>query len=447
MYVGESVDEEWKSNSAEIFELIGSVLKEVTLLEKELDQKMEETSIDLTSVKDFIHNSSTPTTVEEGNFRSTPKIDFTDISGAGSTNSVKDYKVRSKFLDYQEGKPFFSEYNSRNAVLDFQIRKVRNIEVDKLNHAFKDKFQQFEGWKFIEEDNLNQFPSYFTNFIRLYIVTHPSQIAYICDVLSNDEHTRLIFDQGREFDEFFFMNKYTNDFVYKLILKLGYGVELLFVDSNAFLVVKDGDSCNGRKLFVKMLQRGGITIYKYGRRLFDPGKDLDLLRSGNSVCKLTLEPWYYFDLLFEHSNVFLFVKSGDCRDASKLFNERQQQGSILWTVLNCLILHTIIAHEMLNQRLGADISFLTQMGQVQKGFVAATPNSSHKQPNCTSMTVGGLFHMCATSGKCFCDCLVLARTLFDRGKLFELPREKVTVVMFPGYVTKCCSMLLFSGRW
>ncbi|KAI3932681.1 hypothetical protein MKW98_012652 [Papaver atlanticum] len=291
----------------------------------------------------------------------------------------------------------------------------------------KVEFQQFERWKFFDENTINQFYSYFTKFIRLYFITHPSQIAYICDVLSSDEHTRLIFDRGREFEESVLMNKYTNDFVYKLILKLGYGVELLFANSNAFLVVKDGDNCNGRKLFMKLLQRGGITIYRYGRRLFDPGKELDLPRSGNYVCTLTLEPGYCFDLLFKHSDVFLFVKSGDCRDASKLFNEKQQQGSILWTVLK--ILHItmgiehIIAQEMLDQGLGGDISFLTQMGQVQKGFVAATSNTSKNRLNCTSMSVGGLFHMWATGGKCLYDSLVLARTIFDRGKLLESIRR------------------------
>ncbi|KAI3907278.1 hypothetical protein MKW92_016538, partial [Papaver armeniacum] len=92
MYVDESVDEEWKSNSARSFELIGSVLKEVEVLEKEPDQKMEETSVDSISEKEFIHNSPTPTTAEEGNCQSTPKIDFTDIEGVSSTNSVKEYK-------------------------------------------------------------------------------------------------------------------------------------------------------------------------------------------------------------------------------------------------------------------------------------------------------------------------------------------------------------------
>ncbi|KAI3961145.1 hypothetical protein MKX01_035731 [Papaver californicum] len=78
IYVSESVDENWKSNSAESFESIGYVLKEVTLVEKEIDQKLGETPIDSILGKDFIRNSSIPTTTEEGNCRSTPKIDFSD---------------------------------------------------------------------------------------------------------------------------------------------------------------------------------------------------------------------------------------------------------------------------------------------------------------------------------------------------------------------------------
>ncbi|XP_026457689.1 uncharacterized protein LOC113358357 isoform X2 [Papaver somniferum] len=139
MYVGESVDEEWKSNSAESFELIGSLLKKVTLMEKEISQKLEETPIDSIAVNVFASKPSNPLATEEGNYRSSfkPQFSITDRDQDGSSNrnceksvplheNVSSHKAESifsfrdgcqvnpLFLDYQEGKLFDSRINSVN---------------------------------------------------------------------------------------------------------------------------------------------------------------------------------------------------------------------------------------------------------------------------------------------------------------------------------------------
>ncbi|RZC60698.1 hypothetical protein C5167_022454 [Papaver somniferum] len=110
-----------------------------------IDVELELTSTESKSVSDFIHHSSTPATIEEGNCRSTPRIDFIDFVGVGATNSVKDYKVRDldddgntvdghkdnfMFLHYQEGKPFNSE---DNFVVGSQSNRVASNEVNDFN--------------------------------------------------------------------------------------------------------------------------------------------------------------------------------------------------------------------------------------------------------------------------------------------------------------------------
>ncbi|KAI3849941.1 hypothetical protein MKW98_026855 [Papaver atlanticum] len=105
-----------------------------------IDVELELNSAESKSVSDLNHHSSTPATTEEGNSRSTPKIDFTDIDGVGSTNSVKEYKVRSKFLDYQEGKPFNSDNLSYDDDVGFQVRRIVNDEVKDFS-----SLNQFSG--------------------------------------------------------------------------------------------------------------------------------------------------------------------------------------------------------------------------------------------------------------------------------------------------------------
>ncbi|KAI3849315.1 hypothetical protein MKW92_002901, partial [Papaver armeniacum] len=116
IHLSRSVNGNWESNSSEIFdesfELIGSVLKKVTLIEKEIDEKLEGAPIDSDSEGNLVHNS-----LDEGNYSSQPKSDFSIVNGAGVTY-VQDYKshavnlvspysnlqgnVETQFLDYQE---------------------------------------------------------------------------------------------------------------------------------------------------------------------------------------------------------------------------------------------------------------------------------------------------------------------------------------------------------
>ncbi|KAI3906736.1 hypothetical protein MKW98_005089, partial [Papaver atlanticum] len=76
-----------------------------------------------------------------------------------------------------------------------------------------------------------------------------------------------------------------------------------------------------------MSKRGGITGYSYGRRLFDRGKDFDVLRSGYFIYDLILEFVYCSELLFEYLCAFLLGINGDNRNASMLGGEVTQLGN------------------------------------------------------------------------------------------------------------------------
>ncbi|KAI3927640.1 hypothetical protein MKW92_001287, partial [Papaver armeniacum] len=64
-WMSESVDQNEKFKSAENFELVGSVLKKSTLIEKVIDEKLEEAPIDSSSEMNFFQKSSTPGATDE----------------------------------------------------------------------------------------------------------------------------------------------------------------------------------------------------------------------------------------------------------------------------------------------------------------------------------------------------------------------------------------------
>ncbi|RZC73871.1 hypothetical protein C5167_049354 [Papaver somniferum] len=101
---------------------------------------------DVSSMVKGSHLSPTPDVVEASPAAEIRKYERNDSQVANLVLVQYDLeeKMETCFIDHQEGKPYFSESNSRNAVLDFQVRKITNIEVDIFNYAFKDKFQQNE---------------------------------------------------------------------------------------------------------------------------------------------------------------------------------------------------------------------------------------------------------------------------------------------------------------
>ncbi|KAI3942094.1 hypothetical protein MKW92_033123, partial [Papaver armeniacum] len=88
IYLSQSVDEHWESNYWKSFESIGSVLKEVTLVEKAISEKLEETSINSISVNDFTSKPSTPLATDKVNYHFSFKTYFSIIDRAedGSSN-------------------------------------------------------------------------------------------------------------------------------------------------------------------------------------------------------------------------------------------------------------------------------------------------------------------------------------------------------------------------
>lgn len=84
-------------------------------------------------------------------------------------------------------------------------------------------------------------------------------------------------------------SSYYVESVYDFFLRHGYQFDSMFKNSTECIIVRDNDSCYGKKLFVKMSQRGGITRYSCGRRLFYRGKEFYILRSGEYLyCRLVI---------------------------------------------------------------------------------------------------------------------------------------------------------------
>ncbi|XP_026448741.1 uncharacterized protein LOC113349033 isoform X5 [Papaver somniferum] len=118
--------------------------------------------------------------------------------------------------------------------------------------------------------------------------------------------------------------------------------------------------------------------------------------------------------------MFLHYQEGYCGDTRILLDTMLPQSIFLWTEF-MLARETKywVAQNIFDQSLVGNISFTVHMEEVQECFVTSTSNSSQNLLNCISVKVGGLCYTSARSGKYFCDSPVLARTLFDRGKLFE----------------------------
>ncbi|KAI3885259.1 hypothetical protein MKW98_002651 [Papaver atlanticum] len=318
----------------------------------------EVTSAESKSVSSFDHSSNPPPTTE-GKGRYETKTRVCIIDGVGTLGAVQVYHRNSMFLDYQEGKPFFSEYMSHNAVLNFQVRKVTNIEVDILNHALKDKFQQFEGWKFIEEDNLNQFSSYFIKFFRLYFVTHPSQITYVCDISSSVKYARLLFDRGKEIESVERCFSYDENilklcitsclvninwsilipmddhgFVYELVYEHGYWSDLMSSEKSACILTKGVITSTGSMLFDKMPENKSWSLC-FGRA------DFLLQLKMNKVnecpcCSLSVD-----GKVFDCGRLLELIRS---QDACELFHEILQQVNV-----HCIFEYTASHEGLLDQ--------------------------------------------------------------------------------------------------
>ncbi|XP_026412152.1 uncharacterized protein LOC113307895 [Papaver somniferum] len=244
IHLSPSVDENWESNSWESFELIGSLLKKVTLIEKEIDEKLEGDQIDSSSEGDVVHNSS-----DEGNYSSKPKSDFSIVNGDAVTyvqdynshavNLVSPYselegKIETKFSDYQNGKPFNP---GANFVVGFQINSVESHEVNNFN-------------------SFNQHNNIIENSSELNV------LKKLCSVECLDcclDSARILFDRGKKFEVLSSGNS-----VYELIMEFGYCVELLFGYSNVFLFVENGDSQDACELFYEMLQQANVLCTSSG---------------------------------------------------------------------------------------------------------------------------------------------------------------------------------------
>ncbi|XP_026453152.1 uncharacterized protein LOC113353894 isoform X2 [Papaver somniferum] len=94
------------------------IFDESKMIEDEIVFKSKSTSLD-----------SCDLSLVEGNFQSTPIIDFISVDGSSDVNEVQEHKTSTVFLDYQEGKPFNLGNESCDSDVGFQVRKVINGEV------------------------------------------------------------------------------------------------------------------------------------------------------------------------------------------------------------------------------------------------------------------------------------------------------------------------------
>ncbi|XP_026381831.1 uncharacterized protein LOC113276445 [Papaver somniferum] len=120
----------------------------------------------------------------------------------------------------------------------------------------------------------------------------------------------------------------------------------------------------------------------------------------NSVHNLILQSGYGLKLLFAKLNISFFVEDGDSGDTRKLFVIISKQGVFQWAES---VLQTSretengLPHELFEQFLARNVSFPTQMEEVQKGLIASISNAIQHLLNCTSKNVYELFHKVASS--------------------------------------------------
>ncbi|KAI3910847.1 hypothetical protein MKW98_022534 [Papaver atlanticum] len=214
----------------------------------------------------------------EGNCKSTTKTQISHMYEAGFEVEVQKYNGDSTFLACQEGKPFISTHDFLNIFVESQeteVRVHRQSNYNTLNMLPSD-------WKFITDDDLNQFTSYIFKILKVFSIGQKSRITSLTVVSPSYEYVRMLFYCGKELEViiwygygvinydrlyldafccvtilnwFILMHNYKANVDYKLIIDLGYELKLFFANLNWSLNVKEGDSGNTRRLLDKMLQQ------------------------------------------------------------------------------------------------------------------------------------------------------------------------------------------------
>lgn len=104
-----------------------------------------------------------------------------------------------------------------------------------------------------------------------------------------------------------------------------------FTDSMIFMFAKPGKKFLwGTVCFKWTICVSSHSYLNLTSNVFDRGKEIDVLRSGNYVYELIFQGGYPLDSLFQHSNVSQIVKIGETRAAFQLFNKISRQVSVYW---------------------------------------------------------------------------------------------------------------------
>ncbi|KAI3963503.1 hypothetical protein MKW98_022925 [Papaver atlanticum] len=180
------------------------------------------------------------------------------------------------------------------------------------------------------------------------------------------------------------MHKFNAHF-YKKILDLEYGLELLFANLNVSLI----DMVPSNSVMGSLNYGGGLySCQDFAGWVFDRGRfyrdtltscmlvfkisKLRVAYNENSLYELTLAYGNCSELLWEYSNVFVFVKNGDSHDARKLSDKMLPQVIFPWTDEVLLVTRENKlenTRELFEQLLVRDFRLPTHMEEDWKEFI------------------------------------------------------------------------------
>lgn len=241
--------------SVEVVEVIETMKVED---EMDIEELVEEDSVD-SEFTDLSRNSSTPLEEED--------IDSLDLELIPQF-----FFAETEDADSLTGLSLLFEEVENPEIMEFS--KLNPVRPDKMNDGKTESSKDL-----ITHLKLN---------CKIYLYLHL-------------EFTRSIFDRGKLFARSVLIDDTKRKFVYELGLRDGYRFNWSFMDSIANVLVKNGDTAGGGKLFVKMLQwdimcfkNKGVgshqmasekflcPCFNFTGGVFDRRRDIELM--GRSLC-------------------------------------------------------------------------------------------------------------------------------------------------------------------
>ncbi|XP_026391486.1 uncharacterized protein LOC113287042 [Papaver somniferum] len=285
-----------------------------------------------------------------------------------------------------------------------------------LNQNSNDAFRQFEGWKFITDNNLHQILSYFINFIRLYSFPHLNQITSFGNDASTANYTRTIFDRERKLEGCNIRNKYNDDLVSKLNFVYGNCSKLLSVNSSESLYAILPDFDYGRMLFDLGTKLLVSEMYSYfARRNFEfcHGILASCLvislekYDEKSFYEIILQHGYQLDSIFMNSVVFVCDEGGDSCYGRNMFAKMSDRYCNTSYASGHLLFARDTKHET------------SLWNSYSKVLIKASSDLSQNLPDYRGRNTLELVLMYASRGEYSYCGLDITQKVFDGGKMFH----------------------------